>query len=70
MLGMALFNSPVSVLDGFAPKEILMTSSALQEEQIGQRGPIGLGEIIPLYPNSSEKEAETTAKLLSPDGLE
>lgn len=44
-----------------------MTSFALQKEQLGQWGPIRLGDIILLCPKSSEKEAEATARLLSPD---
>lgn len=47
-----------------------MTSFALQREQLGQRGPIRLGDIIPLCPRSSGKGAETTARLLSPDRQE
>lgn len=53
MLAMEFFNSPVSVLAGFARVTIIMTSFALQEEQPGQRGPMGLGEIVALCPSAS-----------------
>lgn len=67
MLGVVLFNSPVPVLEGIARKEIIVSSSALKKEQLGQRGHIKLGDIIPLCPKSSEKEAEARARALSPD---
>lgn len=67
MLGVALFKSPVSVLDGLARKGLIETSFALQREQLGRRGPIRLGDIIPFRSKPSEKEAEATARLLSPD---
>lgn len=66
MLGVALFNSPVC-LRWIARKGIIETSFALQREQLGKRGPIRLGNIVPFCPKPSEKEAEATARLLSPD---
>lgn len=67
MLGVVLLNSPVPVLEGIARKEIIVSSSALKREQLGQRGHIKLGDIIPFCPKSSEKEAEARARALSPD---